>query len=479
MYKHTLAKFARLGALCALVAAPLAGTLNLPGAASATTLSPKPHRYIPPPEAVGIYPSVVAFSNVLRGGHYVETVGVLNGTSHGQWFHFSISGQVARWLTVTAAHASAPLKEIWAHNGAIATQAVLHLQVPATLADGTYRGTVTVWMKPASTKKNGPTTVGLGGQVEVVVSVSGTEVVSGRLVNAYAYPKLEQGEPLKVFALVDNSGNVSALPSFHLLVLKKGYPRPVYNWVGTTGEPLLPGQRSTYELDWPARLTEGATLGLYSAKIASVTFPQGKDVGAWALTFQLYPFGSLHRGGKLLDLKLANKPRVGYSAQVEASVASSGEVQQETYFVGQLYRNGTFVQGIKSPVPVLLAPEGQPGDAGVIQLPVAVPKAGTYRLTGVANFAGAESNPLTLSFTVGSQGLPVAYLAGAAGAAGVLLVLLGAIVFRSRRRRGPPSYRGRAHVPAPHPAARASALRVPGRAPVGAAPTRSTRARRG
>jgi len=459
-----------VAALCTFVAASLGGT------ASAATLAPKPHHYVPPPEAVGIYPSVVSFSNVLRGGSYVETIGVLNGTAKGQWFHFSLSGQVAPWLTVTAAHASKPITEIWARNSAIATQAVLHLRVPPTLADGTYHGTVTVWMKPAQTKKNGPTTVGLGGQVEVTVTVSGTEVVSGRLINAYTYPKIEQGEPLKVFALVDNSGNVSALPSFHFQVIKKGAARPVYNWVGTTGEPLLPGQRSTYELVWPASLTEVATLGQYTAKIASVTFPQRKDVGSSAMAFQLYPFGALHRGGKLTSLKLANKPRLGYSAQVEAAVLSTGEVQQETYFVGQLYRNGTFLEGIKSPVPVLLAPKGEPGDTGVIQIPVPLSKTGTYRLTGVANFAGATSNAMTLSFSIGSKGAPLAYVAGGGAVAVAVLVLIGLLAARSRRRRGRlPGYRQRDHVPPRYTATHARALHIPEK--VGTAPGRSPRAR--
>lgn len=477
-HHNIITKIGGLAAACALVAAPLAGAVAFAGAASATTLAPKPHRYVAPPEAVGIYPSVVTFSNVLRGGRYVQTIGVLNGTARAQWFHFQISGQVAPWLTVTAAHATAPVKQILAHNGAIATQAVLHLQVPSTAADGTYHGVLTVWMKPPKAKKNGPTTVGLGGQIDLTVTVSGTEVVSGKLIDAYAYPKLEQGEPLKVFALVDNSGNVTALPSFHFLILKNGASRPVYNWVGTTGEPLLPGQRTTYELDWPARFTEGATLGQYTAKIASVTFPQGKDVGSSVIGFQLYPYGSLHRGGRLLDLKLANKPKVGYEAQVEASVTSSGEVQEETYFVGQLYRNGTFLEGVKSPVPILLAPSGQPGDAGVIQLPVPVSKAGTYRLTGVANFAGAPSNAVTLSFTVGSKGVPIAYVAGATGALFVLLVLIGLLVVR-RRRRGPPAYGGRSHVPPRYTATHTRALHVPDRTPVTTSHGRSVRARRG
>lgn len=459
-------------ALCAFAVAPLDAV------ASATTVTARPHPHVPPPEAVGLYPTLVSFKNVLRGGTYQDTIGVLNGTARGQWFHISLSGQAAPWLKVTPTDGSAPIKQIWAPNGASPTRAVLQLRVPGNLANGTYHAVATIWMKPPKTKHNGPTTVGLAGEIEVTVAVTGTEVVAGQLVDAYTYPKLEQGEPLNVFAIVNNSGNVAALPNFHFQILKHGVHHPVYNWVGTTGEPLLPGQRSTYELRWPASLTEGATLGDYTAKILSVTFPQVKDVGSWALPFRLYPFGSLHRGGKLLSLRLINKPRVGYSAEVQASVVSSGQVQQETYFVGQLYRNGAFLEGIKSPVPVLLAPANQPGAAGVLQVPVPITKTGLYRLTGTASFAGAQSAAKTLTFRVGAVGIPLVYKVAAAAAVIVLVLALASLVVLRRRRRGPPPpLEGRRHVPPRYTATHPRVLHVPLTEPVGSAPGRSHRRR--
>ena len=467
--RKRLAPFVGAIFLCAAVA-------SFGGVASAITTSPRPRPHIAPPEAVGLYPTLLTFKNVLRGGRYQDTIGVLNGTDHSQWFHLSLSGQAAPWLKVTATAGTAPIKQILAPNGASPTQALLQLQVPSTLANGTYHAVLTVWTKPGKTKHNGPTTVGLGGEIEVTVAVSGTEVVAGKLVDAYTYPKLEQGEPLKVAAIVNNSGNVAALPSFHFQIVKKGARRPVYNWVGTTGEPLLPGQRSTYELLWPASLTEGATLGDYTAKILSVTFPQVKDVGSWALPFRLYPFGSLHRGGKLLDLKLMNKPRVGYSADIEASVVSNGEVQQETYFVGQLYRDGTFLEGVKSPVPVLLAPANQPGAAGVVQVPIPITKPGLYRLTGTANFAGAQSSAKTLTFRVGGVGIPLAYKIAGGAALLVLVLALTSIALLRRGRRGPrPPLKARPHVPPRYTATHPRALHVPQAEPVGSAPGRPPR----
>lgn len=453
--------------LCLALAMPFGAV------SSATAPVTRPHKFVPPPEAVGLYPSVLSFDKVLRGAQYEDTIGMLNGTAHGQWFHFTLTGQAAPWLTVTSSGKPTPLQEMWAPNGASPTRAVLHLQVPSTLADGTYHGVVTVWMKPPKTKTNGPTTVGLGGEIQVTVAVTGTEVVSGKLIDAYTYPKVEQDEPLKVFAIVNNSGNVAALPSFHFQILKAGSRRPAYNWVGTTGEPVLPGQRSTYEINWPASLTEGATLGKYTAKIVSVTFPRAKDIGSWALPFKLYPYGALHRGGNFLSLKLLNKPRVGYSAEVEASVSSNGEVSQETNFVGQLYRNGNLLEGVKSPVPVLLAPAGQPGDTGLVQIPVPITHNGLYRLTGLVNFAGAESATKTLTFRVGAAGPSRTDEIAAGAAAVVLVVLLVSLLVVRKRRKRPQSFHHNGHVPPRYTATHPRTLHVPPKDPVGSSAGRT------
>ena len=461
--KKWLASVTCAVALCTALAAPV-------GAVASATIpsSPRPRANVPPPEAVGLYPTHVPFDKALRGGQYEDTIGVLNGTPHGQWFHFSLSGAAAPWLSVMSSPNTAPIKEIWAPGGAGATRAILQLRVPSTLANGAYHGVITVWMKPPKTKTNGPTTVGLGGEITVTVSVTGTEVVAGKLVDAYTYPKVEQGEPLKIFAIVNNSGNVAARPSFHLQILKAGARHPAYNWVGTTGEALLPGERSTYQLSWPANSTEGATLGKYTARILSVTFPGTKDVGSWALAFQLYPFGALHRGGKFLSLKLLNKPHAGYSAELQASVVSSGQVQQETTFVGQLYRNGNLLEGLKSPVPVLLSPAGQPGDTGTIQVAVPITKDGLYRVTGLVNFAGAQSATKTLTFRVGPRGLSRAdEIAAGAGALLLAILLISLIVVRKRRQRRALPLRQNAHLPPRYTATHPRALRVPPKDPVG------------
>ena len=265
----------------------------------------------------------------------------------------------------------------------------------------------------------------------MVVDVTGTEVVAGDLVNAYTtYPKIEVGSPVNVFVVVKNGGNVAEQPGFALEVTKAHSKNAQYNWQGTTGPGLLPDQTAVYEVAWPGASTETQTLGAYSATV-NVAFGS-KHIGTADLDFQLVPYGSLHRGGKLLDLKLGNHPQAGFPAEVQAQVKSTGEVQQQTSFVGQLYRNGQLVEGIKSPVPILL----QPGQNGTITMPVPVTKNGEYQLSGTANFGGAQSNPETLTFRVGPAPIPLMYEVGA----GLVVVLLVALVVGVDRLETPPPW---------------------------------------
>ena len=266
------------------------------------------------------------------------------------------------------------------------------------------------------------------------MDVTGTEVVSGTLVNAYTtYPKIELGSPVNVFVVLKNAGNVAEQPEFTLRVTKPHSQIAQYRWQGATGSGLLPGQTSIYEVTWPGASTETQTLGPYSATV-HVSFGS-KQIGSADLPFQLVPYGFSERGGKLLGLELTNHPQVGYSAEVQATVRSTGQVQEETSFVGQLYLNGALLRGVKSPVPILL----QPGQSGVITMPVLVAKNGLYRLVGNANFAGAATQPQTLTFRVGPAPIPLFYKVGIAVVALLLVIaLIVGIVMWVRRRRGGP-----------------------------------------
>jgi hypothetical protein len=456
------AKFVtRLLALFALVSA---GSLGLPARAAFAGTSPEA-------ATVGFYPTSVVYPQALRGGTFTERVGLIVGGTNSQTFRFTTSGPIASWLSVLPLSGPAkPLQSLVATPGD--TDLLLQLKVPAQTADGNYQGTLVVEVPPTK-GKNGTEAVGFGAEIKVTAQVTGTEVLSARLLDAYTYPKVEVGSPVTVFARVDNAGNVAVTPVFHLRVTRGN--NVVFNDVSSPAT-LQPSSLQILQVAWPGGSTETAPLGFYRATL-SATFGR-LDLGSIAMRFKLVPYGSLHRGGQITSLKLLNRPKVGGYAELQASVLSTGEAPEQTSFMGELYRNGSLVEPVKSQLPVILQPGGRPGDTGTLTLAVPVKQGGSYRLTGIANFAGAQSAPKTLTFTVGSQAIPVAYEIAGGAAVVLLLVLLGVLFARGRRRRGPPTYHGRAHTPPRYTATHARALHVPQKTPVGTAPGRSARARR-
>ncbi len=450
-----------------LVAGTLVAVLGVlgpgPGALAATTGGQG---------SLGLSPTVLVFKQALRGQQYSRDLFLVNGGQAAQRFSLATAGPVAQWLSVVPMTGpTVPLRSVLARPAATTTVRLV-LRVPAKAANGTYTGRVVVESEVAK-GRGGASPVGFALPVEVTAHVTGTEVLAGRLVDAYTYPKVEVGSPVTFFARVHNAGNVAINPLVRVSVTRG---RDVVYRHSFTSGPVAPSALSLLHFNWPGSATQGEALGTYHAEVTA-SFATLK-LGAKTMDLQLVPYGSLHRGGKLLGLKLLNHPQVGYSAEVQAMVRSRGEVQQETSFVGQLYRDGVLVAGVRSPAPVLLAP----GQGSVMNIPVPVAKNGLYRISGTANFGGAQSNLQTLTFRVGAAPLGLVFMVGAGAAVVVvvaLLVLLALLLRRHRRRPPQPQVRP-VHLQAPYTPSRGPSLRVPPGARTGTGPGRTgERLRRG
>lgn len=376
-----------------------------------------------PSNAVGIYPSSVSFTKVLRGGEYLQTIGIINGSSQHRVFRFSLHGRMARWLTIVArGNLLMRRSTVTVPPGTSTVQ--LRLEVPPQTVDGTYTGALDIVARPLKgSHPEGSIPVSVGVQVDVSAQVTGTQVIAGALINVSSYRAIEVGDPLPIFSTIKNSSNVIVSPVFRLRITRGN--KVVYDHT-SLGQGLIPGSLSKSEVVWPGPDTGSQVLGAYEVHL-SVLFPS-HSLGTRELSFHLDPQGSLRRGGRLLSLKLLDHPKVGDAAYVGASLVNTGEVQADSSFEGELYRNGVLLGSVTS-FGILLAP----GQSGVATLTVKLPQDGTYRITGVGSFAGAQSNSLSLSFRLGSPTFPILY--PIAGGAAVVLLALFLLWRRSTRNR--------------------------------------------
>ena len=71
-----------------------------------------------PAPAVGVYPPVIHFDRALRGGKFLATFGVLNGTGRGEYFNFGLAGATAAWLRLdSSANHTTAITKVWAPGG--------------------------------------------------------------------------------------------------------------------------------------------------------------------------------------------------------------------------------------------------------------------------------------------------------------------------------------------------------------------------
>lgn len=375
--------------------------------------------------SAGAYPTELLFSNTLRNGSYQQTIGIIDDSPTPDTYQLTVTGNMASWVTFRAADNPAAVITTAQAQAGPPTQVIVEVDVPSQAADGTYQGVVHLTPNPVGAPagtKDGQG-VGISADIPIGIKVSGTQTISGALLDAYTYPAIEVGSPLRLFTVLLNTGNVEVHPTITVTVARSGATMfsQIFN-----RDPVDPGLGpKTIESDWTD--TTAAPVGRYLAHV-DVKY-LNTEIGSRDVPFSVVPYGSLRRAGNLDALRLENRPAPGRAAVVKAVVHNVGQIETRPVFHGELYLDGKLLKGVTS-VPVLTLP----GQTATIDMVVNLPSGGRYTLKGQANFDGTESNSRSLSFRV-----------GAAPGSPILFWLLGGFVFvsggagwawRKRRRRG-------------------------------------------
>ena len=387
----------------------------------------------PPPSAgassIGVSPSTLTFDNALRSGTYQASIAVFTDSSTPSTFSFQKEGDVSSWLSFFDANDPnrAPVESVVAPPQGTDGFLGVKVDVPAGTTNGTYTGSITVYSdvnKGASTA--GP--VNVGAQVGVTVNVTGTQTISGDVVDAsLGSSQIEVGQPARFAAQIKNTGNVDLQPDVAVVVRAKGSDVDVLSAVT---QAIRPADIGKLIATWDTHRFE---VGDYTAKITAKA--GAVSIGERTINFRLVPEGTLRRNGELRDLKVTTPPSVGGAARVVAEFANTGEIDAEATFRGELWRDGKLVGDVASPALLV-----DPGSLGELSFTVPTPERGDYKVTGLVNFSGKETSSRDLTFKAGDSGgggfAPFILVA----AAGVSII--GIAIWLLRRRPGPPSMDG-------------------------------------
>jgi hypothetical protein len=297
------------------------------------------------------------------------------------------------------------------------------LSIPSDVANGDYNGTVLV-LADVSQAGDAGSGVSIGAQIDIEVSATGTQKLSASVVDVNT-TDTEEGQPLQIKAVIDNTGNVQVTPQATVSVT--GTVEVAASVIDA--DPVPADETRTALFQWDTARTPP---GDYVAHVAIAA--TGLDLGKRDLPFRIVPRGTLTRDGRLEELKLVNSPTKGAPARIEADFVNTGQIESRATFVGEFSRDGKLIQAIQSPE--RLVPQGE---RATIDIFVDIPDTGSYTLKGKVNFEGKESATKELTFEVKSSGggSNLATVGAAGGGAIALAAVVGfTFVWRKRRRHG-------------------------------------------
>lgn len=373
-------------------------------------------------QGVGGVPSTVNIDDVLRGGTVFRPFSLFH-TFEDQDVLFTIEfeGEVAEWVQVVRRQdRDTPITELTIEAGG-QVDLELRIEVPDDVANGTYEGRLVAVTEPLGEEDVG---ISAGIVIPITLGVSGTQNLSAAIVAAQ-FRNAEVGQPARIDVSVSNDGNVTVQPRLVATIERDG---EMIAEVVREDRAVFPGENVPLELTWD---TTDERTGVYQVTVTG-TFDD-LDLGSRTGEVEVFARGVFTRTGTLDALEVTNFPEPGGAARVAATITNTGAVEARAVFVGELTRDGALVGGVESNDRFLRA-----GESGVIQFIVDTEEAGIYRLTGVANFEGTDTNEMSVEFRVGepaAESDEASWILPAAIAGGVALVLLAAALLWRRRRK--------------------------------------------
>jgi hypothetical protein len=412
MYRVVLSRAAGVVAL-AIVAA----TLGVALAPSASVRA----------QGIGIAPGSVELEDALRGGEYLRTISVVNREASELTFRFTKMGEVGEWVSLHPPDdPSTTLDTIVVPPGGGITRVLLRILVPSDVANGPYEGSIGVQSVATGTPAAGASSVQIGVSMELDVNVTGTQNISGSVLDMYTYDT-EVGYPLRIYTKFQNTGNVKAQPNIAVQVQDAQKAK-----VGETScadTTVEPAAAQLIRCEWD---TTGTEPGQYVANVAVSLGDNSIDTRD--LDFEIFPVGTLSRQGVLEELTLENAPYPGAVADIAARFRNIGQIDTRAVFLGEVYYKAALIDTVSTPERLV-----EQGETVALEAFVEVPKGGTYTVRGKVNYEGKETEEKELTFDVrgpggDGEGLPLwAWIVIGGGAVVGAVVVVGGSWALARR----------------------------------------------
>lgn len=171
---------------------------------------------------LGVTPPFLTIDSALRGTTYEEYVTIFNPDTQVNTFGLTASDNISGWVSYYLP--DSPDTAITSIDvPAQSNQRILvKIAIPADTPNGPYDGQLIITAMTKAPGESGESNVSVGMQVPVIVNitVTGTQVISGRVNDVLAYD-VEVGYPLRLIVMYENTGNVAAAPLIEATITYK------------------------------------------------------------------------------------------------------------------------------------------------------------------------------------------------------------------------------------------------------------------
>jgi len=381
-----------------------------------------PRQAVAAGRGIGVYPGAIDFGETLRAGEYFRTIGVLNNENVEQAFRFEFAGEAGPWLSIVDPNDRTQVLDVVHAPPKDQARVFLRLLVPPDVPNGVHTGLALVLttVDEGNANEGAGVSVNVGAEISVELNLTGTQIITGSVVDVVTRD-VEVGSPLRIETTIQNSGNIQVNPQIDLQVVDP--QGAILGKASFSEEVVYPNEIKTLTPEWD---TEGQKTG---ERIARVSVKFGNvDLGTREAHFNIVAVGTLTRAGELEGLALEGTPSVGSVVKVIAKFRNTGEIDTQSQFLGEVFRDSVRIEATSSEERVV-----EPGNVVPLELFVDVTQNGTYKVQGKVNYEGKETDVQELVFTVGGGGLPIwAIVVGVVVA--VLLLVSGGLAWVLLRR---------------------------------------------
>ena len=289
-------------------------------------------------EGIGISPTTISISEVMRGKILEETLSVYNPNSEDLYFKMETEGEAGEWISFSDYDDKIPLTE-----GIIPANdkqtLLVTIEIPTDAANGIY--TATIYASTQSNENNILSGMQAVFRAASVMTIEVTDIQ--RLAGTVDYITVWDGEvnmPLPVELKFTNTGNVIAKPTVTIVIQKDG--ETIDQFTAKDVE-IKPSLSATIKENWD---TAERKSGDYTADV-SVSLG-GKAIKDETVPFELFPVGTMTRDGEFVTLATDGDLQTGILLKIIGNFKNTGTIGTTAQMVGEVLKNGNLIGTIES-----------------------------------------------------------------------------------------------------------------------------------